>query len=173
MIPLRCGLAVDFIATPAEFSSLSGCNDVWQCWFPGATPSIAFFASANGAWAQGDTSLLRHFRVPMAWRCRLPPKLCCHCHGVDIFGDLRLALQRLGEVVGHLQAEPHVGGATEGFDQAKGHFGGDTVGAVGEPAQGLAADAEGFGAFGDGEGMRKKVPGTFFRAASPPPAARG
>ena len=72
-------------------------------------------------------------------------------HRPHVSRDLRLALQRLRQVVGHLQPQPHVGGAAEGFGEAEGHFGGDACGAVHELAQGLAADAEGLGPFSDAE----------------------
>lgn len=53
--------------------------------------------------------------------------------------------------MGHLQAEPHVRGAAEGFGEAQRHFGGDAGGAVDELAEGLAADAQGLGTLSDGE----------------------
>ena len=93
--------------------------------------------------AHRDTSVLGRSRMLRTGRCSFLQALRRDRHTPHIARDLRLAFQGLGEVGGHLQAEPHVEGAAEGFGEAQGHFGGDASGAVDELAQGLAADAEG------------------------------
>lgn len=143
--------------TPGPESRRQGRGGVWQGRDAAAEMPLVQEAPRRGTSGRDEAVIAavgdRVLPWPLIAGARYwpePSSLSRHGHGSCIPGYLALAFQSLRQILGHLRPEPRVRRAANGLGEAEGNFRGDARLAVDAPAQGLAADAEGLGTFGDG-----------------------